>query len=498
MLAKVRNCNFQATVDGGRITCDISWENAWKNEINRDAVYLFFKYKQPAQWGYQSVYLKEVLLGNESEFVEAQIVESGLGCFISLKNEGAEQKVSLKQIDFMTEKIESVEALEAFIIEMVYIPEEAYELGEPSPPMNQGGKAINCFFTYGTGGTYRIASSAAIAFGPENGKLFCETNTPMSRQGEESFQIPMAFPNGYQAMWYMKYPLTEENYVKFLNCLTRKQQKSHVTADIAGTEIAHIFVMTDSDEEKERCAVLCRTTVENEEVPIEFFTTAMYREMNIISVDDITAFACFAGLRPITELEFEKAARGPLPAVPLEFAWGTNCAERIVCLSGVDGSGEELPIPAAGVDICNANFAGNTEQLQGKKVISAQRTGWGGPISAGTMDHAPVVPGRSVRECRGLSYYGVSELSGNLWEMCITIGNNAGRCFDGSCGNGILDEDGHHTIENWPDPKTGMGFGVRGASYPSTYPGSFYLTSRAFGAHTKDDRRYHGGIRLGY
>ena len=49
-----------------------------------------------------------------------------------------------------------------------------------------------------------------------------------------------------------------------------------------------------------------------------------FRTCNFLSWQDGYAYAGWAGLRPMTELEFEKACRGPLNPVPHEHAWGST------------------------------------------------------------------------------------------------------------------------------------------------------------------------------
>ena len=59
---------------------------------------------------------------------------------------------------------------------------------------------------------------------------------------------------------------------------------------------------------------------------------------------DCATYADWAGLRPMTELEFEKACRGPLKPVPDEYAWGT---------AAVAGSNSKEP-PRDGYALRNA------------------------------------------------------------------------------------------------------------------------------------------------
>ena len=53
------------------------------------------------------------------------------------------------------------------------------------------------------------------------------------------------------------------------------------------------------------------------------------RPANFISWDDGCAFADWAGLRPYTELEFEKACRGQKKPIPADFPWGTASRDKV-------------------------------------------------------------------------------------------------------------------------------------------------------------------------
>jgi hypothetical protein len=57
------------------------------------------------------------------------------------------------------------------------------------------------------------------------------------------------------------------------------------------------------------------------------------------------------------------------------------------------------------------------------------------------------------------------ELSGNLHEIVITIGNSQGRSFDGRHGDGLLDNAGLANVPNWPSNGMSVGAGVRGGYY---------------------------------
>ena len=57
------------------------------------------------------------------------------------------------------------------------------------------------------------------------------------------------------------------------------------------------------------------------------------------------------------------------------------------------------------------------------------------------------------------------ELSGNLWELTVTVGHSSGRGFEGRYhGNGALDSSGNPNVTTWPG--TGAaGTGIRGGDW---------------------------------
>ena len=120
----------------------------------------------------------------------------------------------------------------------------------------------------------------------------------------------------------------------------------------------------------------------------------------------------------MTELEFEKACRGPLAPVAGEYAWGST--NRI-----------KAPTPDA---------------AEPKAVIN------------------PAPNSGSRREQTGASYWGIMDLSGGLWDRVVTLDNasdyppDEGRRFRGTHGTGTLD-----MPADWPD-KDGNGAGFRGGA----------------------------------
>ena len=74
----------------------------------------------------------------------------------------------------------------------------------------------------------------------------------------------------------------------------------------------------------------------------------------------------------------------------------------------------------------------------------------------------------STRAVAGASYYGVMELSGNLWERPVTVGNATGRAFDGANGDGALATNGNAngtSLQYWPGYSAGEITGATGSGF---------------------------------
>jgi formylglycine-generating enzyme required for sulfatase activity len=162
------------------------------------------------------------------------------------------------------------------------------------------------------------------------------------------------------------------------------------------------------------------------------------RACNWFSWADLAAVLDWAALRPMTELEFEKACRGPLSPVSQEFAWGNVSLTKLTGFSGTDGSGSETPLPPGANGNCDNQMAG--------------------PARAGLF-----ATDTSTRYAAGAGYYGAMEMGGNLYEIVISSGHPEGRAFTAQHGDG-----NPATLPpTWPSP-TSIGVQTRGGSYGSS------------------------------
>ena len=514
MFGKADLISFEKeTCENDRIVFSVSWKGSWKNDVNCDGLYVFGKYKTAGKDGYRSVKIaqvsegdfdytdkspKGVMLSESSRPVGSYVTPEGIGIFLFPLTLQKHADMEIRRVSVPVVMDAEPEDIQLFAVEMVYVPEGAHYVGDPANGISKGGTLKNCLYTYPDKGAYLINAEDAVDFAPEDGHLYCDLDTENGREENDRFTIPAEFPKGYRAVWYMKYSLTEGQFVQFLNCLTRKQQQTQCMADLSGEDIPHYYAVTDTIEPRDRCEVYCSRFGNMLPEPVHFYTAAPNRAMNAISFADTSAFACFAGLRPLTELEYEKACRGPLPAVKEEFAWGSTKIGRVFHFDGVDGSGNEKPVPQYPGELTNCNYGTDIAPFERDVKSVPDNPGWIGPVTVGLFENSAPNGNFTERERTGASYYGIMELCGNVWENIVTLGRPEGRAFVPKHGSGELTEDGYHNMDCWPDSKTGLGAGVRGGVFVSPNPGYLHMALRVFGAHTKPDKRYHGGIRVGY
>lgn len=307
-----------------------------------------------------------------------------------------------------------------------------------------------------------------ITVGTTNGNLYYNA-IPPNDGGDQSGPVPAAFPKGFGAYYAMKYEISQKAYVDFLNTLTRQQQISRVDTDLSGISITNKFVMTITSSPVYRNGISCRPALPPPPGPVEFFcdlnnngvgnesADGLGIACNFLSYGDVAAYLDWAALRLMTVFEFEKCGRGIAAPVPNEHAWGNNVIFEETGLSNA-GHADEVPIDPY------ANVAG--------------------PSSNGPLRNGAFARPFSTRTTSGAGYYGCLELTGNVFERCVTISNPAGRSYTGIHGNGILTSGGDHDVSNWPSATTGIGNCLHGGTWE--YSTNRRISDRALSGYSNE------------
>jgi formylglycine-generating enzyme required for sulfatase activity len=387
------------------INFDVSWDNSWRtntNENNYDGAWIFVKFRKMGtlDWRHCTIATTGFVSGGAvsvpADGKGAFIYQSSAIGVVSTASFVANKLVWNYGVDGILDN-ETVE-IRVFALEMVYIPQGTFQLGS-------GGVEANGFKNGATTNPFDVTAST-ITFGTTGTTLNTNGNGPASGT------LASAYPTGFNAFWIMKYETSQQQYVDFLNHIDLARATFNDNAGIrTGTHPNFVAAQPE-------------------------------RAVGTSNTQRLAAMADWSGLRPFTEMEYEKACRGyNTPAVPNEYPWGNT---TIVALSTVTNPGltnEIVATPTTANAVITSTYAGNIPARVG---IFARTTGSSRVLSGGT-------------------YYGVMNMGDNVTEICINAVSTTGLAFDGSLhGDGYLAASGTSNITNWT---TFGAYGWRGTGY---------------------------------
>lgn len=414
----------------------LQWENSWKTSSNHDAAWVFAKFSfngEPWQHlhfsreGHENISEIPVNLQPEHHKKQASyhpVHNPVVGFLVHRSTPGTGtlniDKISLRW-DYGFDAIDSPGELSIrlFAIEMVYVPEGPFYLGDGI-----------------SSGTFRLSNAnQPILIGDFPVVLKCEDTSyddpqlegsgiwvhgkkGISTNSDNPTDINPDFPLGYRSFYCMKYEVSQQQYADFLNTLAPGQAAAR-TYTAGGSR--HNIILSGG----------------------HFQSSSPHLPNNWMSWADALAYADWAALRPLSETEYEKACRGFELPVAGAFAWGnTTIANSHYLLREADEASENTI---------------NRSAVSGNCVYDQTYTA--GPLRTGIF----ALEGDNNRTASGASVWGIMELSGNLAERCVSLGSAEGRSFTQQCGDGALDNKGSANVPGWPGNTSGFGF--RGGSW---------------------------------
>ena len=468
------------------IKFDVLWDNSFSGTDGNgqsyfDRAWVFVKYWNSASptntaWGHATLTTGGTISAY-STTSGAGISADGLGAFAA---PGLNQTVRWNYTASGLSSTNTVK-LRVMAIEMVMIPTGSFYVGSGGTGVESGSFTDG---SWSSGATipFKITGQGAITINTGAGNLWGTSTTGNNTIGAVG-ATNAAFPTGYNAFYCMKYEVSQGQYVDFLNTLNREQQQSRIYTSIASaaTSVTNIYVMANAATLTNRNTIVSPASI-TASVPIPFSTTTPHRASNFLSWADLCAYADWSGLRPMTELEFEKAARGGSStnnAVANEFAWGDAVAFGTAYTLTNDGTAQEA--------------ASNQSTTLGNCSYSTTDGSIDGPLRCGIFAN-----GTTSRVTSGASYYGVMELSGNVWERTVSVGEaTVGRLFTGIHGNGVLTNVsgnyGNADVSLWPGTGA-LGSGFRGGHWINVASYA-RVSDRINAAYTDSNRYYYGGGR---
>lgn len=478
---KANNLTLGSTItvaSSNEISFTIKWDNSWyasTEPSNWDAVWLFVKYKDCATTNWLHAPLSTTLSDHSVTGgvlqVEMPAVNDGKGVFVRRSATGsgniALSTVTLKLNGITTGSYN----FQVFGIEMVKVLNEDFQIGD---------------------GTSTSTFNGTITTITGEGSLTA------AQIGGGAVAIPAAYPKGWNAFYCMKYEITQQQYVDFLNTLTYDQQANRVptspnimatnwamgpNATTVGRSRNGIKVMTSGLASTTPAVYACDLSNNGTVAGANYNDASDGQNLpcNYLSWADLVAYLDWACLRPMTDLEFEKTCRGKAGRVGGEYVWGTISitqassvsAYRQICekycsdnltsrntaneISIASGNG----LSAYGIiSICTGGSACNMSNM----TCATGTDQAAGPIRVGFAATAT-----TNRITSGASYYGAMDMGGNLMERIVAL-NTEGVTFTNTLGDGLLSASGNANTTTddggtWPSYSSALGSGSRGGDF---------------------------------
>ena len=443
-IANVSFANINPLAQTVNIKFTISWENSWRDSINWDAAWVFARYKHPVTGFWSPIKFNPGSgVNGTGTNATVQVASDSMGSFI-YRNQISNGVFADSNIT-MTWKygkdgLSSLSNIEIRLMamEMVYIPEGPFQLAfnediisKYATYLKNASNRDSTTFPIGgfqrvrmLGSNYTIptidTSTISLEFitwgesyGNDNDKYsgFSVPNDTIKIKGslgidsnKDGIIDNLNYPTGFSSFYIMKYELSEQQYADFLNTIASTQSSG---IGVAGKNIT------------------LNNGVYNSSTP--------NRACNSATSNRILAYGDWAGMRPMTFMEFEKSLRGPISEF-LDIDYFNRKLYNISSSYFTSENGMENIYPQA-----PSNF--------GDSIFLTEYNGY---FNSGSSYNflRPGVKGTntSTRKISNASYYGVFDLTSNVVDPYISPKNLQ---FTKINGDGLINSNGLTNISFW-------------------------------------------------
>jgi len=490
-----------------KIKFDLSWENSWRDDINWDAAWITAKVKRAnGSWKHIKFQTTGNSIDGNPQTAKIVVPSDRMGAFIYRSGKGS-GNIDLSGIklawNYGIDSVANIDSAEIrfFATEMVYVPQGSFAFGDSfTPTKNIYSQASNdrlvpsIFKNFIAADTSKFGTNTpmfSIISDKTTPKLTKASTNSMPGGGNDDQVIidgiyingtkgigitntePFkysSFPVGYKAFYAMKYEVSQGQYTDFLN--TTKI----ITSNLPGMTpvmMNNLLPLPNSPSQP-----LVRFSIEKQGET--YIVSRPDRAMDYASSNQVFAFANWSSLRPMTELEFEKAARGPLAPTYNDRANGQNPQGYMPPMGNNSPVINSLKLNGAE----NGTEASTTSDSTKFLAYESYSTIEGGDGGTGSYRVGIFATSTSSRKSSGASYYGIMGLNDNVSELVISLSSENSRSFKDVNGIGENTSTGNPILSHWFS-----------SSYFDNWSGSISKASWS-GVSGRSSGGQNGGFRL--